>query len=176
MVASVLLVALLTTLECRFPTALLGTLASSSQAAQLHHSEEGIWTTYDTSNSGLESDCINAIAVDNDANIRFTTYGGEVSKYGFATPPPTPTSDLRDLFEPDDTYEDAKPIAIGETQTHNLYPDGDVDMVWFGVKEGLLYALGTSNLATGTDTAIMVTVNGTICKGLFGNWRGIPHI
>lgn len=71
---------------------------------------------------------------------------------------------MRDEFEPDDAYEDAKPIAIGETQTHNLYPDGDVDMVWFGVKEGLLYALGTSNLTLGTDTFITVTVNGTICE------------
>ncbi|MGA9349660.1 MAG: hypothetical protein WBW48_12775, partial [Anaerolineae bacterium] len=68
-----------------------------------------------------------------------------------------------DAYEPDNTYQDAKPIAIGETQTHSLYPDGDVDTVWFGVKEGLLYALGTSNLAVGADTFITVTVNGTIC-------------
>jgi hypothetical protein len=63
-----------------------------------------------------------------------------------------------DIYEPDDVIP--KPIIIGETQTHSLYPDGDVDMVWFGVKEGRLYALGTSNLAVGTDTAITVTING----------------
>ena len=83
------------------------------------------------------------------------------------TPTPTPTitptstPDLRDEFEPDD--DTPKPIAIGETQIHNLYPDGDVDTVWFGVKEGRLYALGTSNLTLGTDTFITVTVNGAVC-------------
>jgi C1A family cysteine protease len=71
---------------------------------------------------------------------------------------------LGDIYEPDDTIEDAKPIIIGETQTHSLYPDGDVDMVLFGVKEGRLYALGTSNLALGADTFITVTVNGTVCE------------
>jgi len=68
-----------------------------------------------------------------------------------------------DGYEPDDTYDDAKPIAIGETQMHNLYPEGDVDNVWFGVKEGRLYALGTSDLPLGTDTAITVAVDGDIC-------------
>jgi hypothetical protein len=66
-----------------------------------------------------------------------------------------------DAYEPDD--EEANPIAIGEIQTHSLYPDLDVDTVWFGVKEGLLYALGTSNLAVGADTFITVTINGSVC-------------
>ena len=70
---------------------------------------------------------------------------------------------IGDIYEPDDTYEDAKPIIFGETQTHSLHPDGDVDTVWFGVKEGRLYALGTSNLTLGTDTFITVTVDGAVC-------------
>jgi len=68
---------------------------------------------------------------------------------------------LVDVYEPDDIIP--KPIAIGEKQAHSLYPEGDVDRVWFGVKEGLLYALGTSNLAVGADTFITVTVDGMIC-------------
>ena len=75
---------------------------------------------------------------------------------------PTPTPDLRDVYEPNDT--DPKPIAIGETQPgHNFFPDGDVDKVTFGVKEGRLYALTTSNLALGTDTQIVVTIDGEPC-------------
>ena len=71
---------------------------------------------------------------------------------------------LVDRYEPDDTDDNARPIAVGEKQTHNFYPEGDVDKVWFGVKKGLLYALGTSNLITGTDTVISVAVNGEVCE------------
>jgi len=75
---------------------------------------------------------------------------------------PTPTPDLRDVYEPNDT--NPLPIAIGETQPgHNFYPDGDVDKVTFGVKEGRLYALTTSNLSMGTDTEIVVEINGEPC-------------
>jgi ligand-binding sensor domain-containing protein len=41
------------------------------------------WTTYDTSNSGLANNYVTAIAVDNEGNIWFGTYGGGVTKYGF---------------------------------------------------------------------------------------------
>ena len=62
-IASVLLVALLTTLgggvlsmsKGGLPPALRSRLASSSQAASLHQTEEGTWTTYNTSSSGLAS-------------------------------------------------------------------------------------------------------------------------
>jgi Tfp pilus assembly protein PilN len=74
---------------------------------------------------------------------------------------PTPTPDLRDVYEPD--YTDPKPIGIEETQTHSFYPDGDVDKVTFGVKSGRLYALTTSNLATGVDTKIVVEFDGDVC-------------
>jgi len=77
------------------------------------------------------------------------------------TETPTPTPDPRDRYEPDDT--DPKPIAIGETQTHNFYPANDVDKVTFGVKAGRLYALNTSNLALGVDTEIVVEIDGVVC-------------
>lgn len=79
------------------------------------------------------------------------------------TPTPTPTStpDLRDVYEPDDT--DPQPIAVEETQAHNFFPDSDIDKVTFGVKEGRLYALTTSNLTMGTDTKIVVKINGEPC-------------
>ena len=91
-VASVLLVALLTTLERsipslskgELPSALLGGLASSSQAANLHHTPQGTWTTYNTSNSELVSDHINAIAVDEEGNKWFGTNKG-VSKFDGTT-------------------------------------------------------------------------------------------
>jgi len=45
-IASVLLVALLTTLERGLPRALRSRLGSSSQAAKLHQAEQGAWMTY----------------------------------------------------------------------------------------------------------------------------------
>ena len=53
--ASVLLVALLTTLERGLPTALSGEPASSSQAANYHYTNGATWTTYRMSD-GLASD------------------------------------------------------------------------------------------------------------------------
>ena len=72
---------------------------------------------------------------------------------------PTPTPDLRDGYEPDDT--DPKPIAVGETQTHNFYPDNDVDGVKFLAKAGRYYRVSTSELALGVDTSLTVSVDGT---------------
>ena len=74
-VASVLLVALLTTLERGIPSALLGSLASSSQAADLHHSDGGTWQTYNTSNSELASNVVMSIAVE-DGKKWFGTNSG----------------------------------------------------------------------------------------------------
>lgn len=73
----------------------------------------------------------------------------------------TPTPDLRDVYEPD--YADPHPIGVEETQTHNFYPDGDVDKVTFGIKSGRLYALTTSDLVPGVDTKIVVELNGEVC-------------
>jgi hypothetical protein len=74
-IASVLLVALLTTLERGLPPALRSRLASSSQAANLHQTDGGTWTTYDTSNSGLVSDYVLSMAADGD-NMWFGTNKG----------------------------------------------------------------------------------------------------
>ncbi len=74
-IASVLLVALLTTLEQGLPPALRSRLGSSSQAVNLHQTEEGTWTTYDTSNSGLVSDFVLSMVADGD-NMWFGTGKG----------------------------------------------------------------------------------------------------
>ena len=74
-----------------------------------------------------------------------------------ATATPTATPDLRDSYEPDDI--NAHSISIGETQTHNFYPTGDVDKVSFPVKSGRFYQAFTSNLALGVDTVVNVLVD-----------------
>ena len=85
-IASVLLVALLTTLERGLPPALRSRLGSSSQAANLHHTEDGTWTTYDTSNSGLVYDYVLSMAADGD-NMWFGTNRGLASSTGRTGPP-----------------------------------------------------------------------------------------
>ena len=49
------------------------------------------WMIYDISNSGLQSNTINAIATDNAWNIWFATQGGGATRYGLPVPTPTPT-------------------------------------------------------------------------------------
>ncbi|MCA9899676.1 MAG: hypothetical protein KC433_15905, partial [Anaerolineales bacterium] len=71
---------------------------------------------------------------------------------------PSPTVDLRDVYEPNDI--DPNPIAVGETQIHNFYPSGDVDKVGFLVKNGRFYQILTSQLGVGVDTAVTVNFNG----------------
>ena len=71
---------------------------------------------------------------------------------------PSPTLDLRDIYEPNDV--DPNPIAIGEQQQHNFYPNSDIDKVGFLVKNGRFYQVFTSQLAVGVDTAVMVAFNG----------------
>ncbi|MGC9357610.1 MAG: PilN domain-containing protein [Anaerolineae bacterium] len=68
---------------------------------------------------------------------------------------PTPTQDLRDIYEPDDDFP---VIAVGETQNHNFYPEGDLDRLRFLAKAGRTYRVTTSNLALGVDTTLTVTV------------------
>lgn len=83
-VASVLLVAFLTTLERGLPAALSSGLASSSQAADLHQTQQGTWTTYTTSNSDLASDYVLSIAIDAGGNKWFGTNRG-VNKFDGTT-------------------------------------------------------------------------------------------
>jgi len=70
----------------------------------------------------------------------------------------TPTPMLDDAFEPDDVSP--KSVALGETQRHNFYLNGDVDRVSFRVKAGRVYGVITSDLAIGVDTLIIVSVAG----------------
>jgi Tfp pilus assembly protein PilN len=75
---------------------------------------------------------------------------------GTPTVTPTSTPDQRDRYEPDDT--EPKPIAVGETQRHTFFPDGDIDEVWFLAKSGRYYRVSTADLTLGVDTALQVRV------------------
>ena len=71
----------------------------------------------------------------------------------------------RDQYEPDDTYQQAKPIpADGTLQHHNFYPTGDVDWARLDVDPGT-YFIATSGLAQGNtypDTVMaLYASNGT---------------
>jgi hypothetical protein len=72
------------------------------------------------------------------------------------TPTPTATADLRDQYEPDNSVDNAKLIAVGQIQTHNLFPQSDVDKVNFLVKQGHHYQVATSSLALGVDTSMQL--------------------
>lgn len=87
-----------------------------------------------------------------------------VSPTATPSPTPTPTPDLRDPFEPDDLYKpeeglDVTPIAIGENQKHNFYPEGDVDYTFFLAKALRVYRVETLNLSLGVDTSLAVWVD-----------------
>ena len=73
-----------------------------------------------------------------------------------ATLTPSPTPDPSDQYEPDNTQP--MPIALGETQLHNFYPDGDIDTTSFLAKAGRYYHVYTSLLATGVDTYMSIRV------------------
>jgi len=79
-VASALLVALLTTIERGLPPGLLSGLASSSLAADFPQVQPGTWETYDTSNSDLAANYVLSMYPDNEGNMWFGTNNG-VSKF-----------------------------------------------------------------------------------------------
>ncbi len=60
---------------------------------------------------------------------------------------------VKDSFESDDTFLTAKPLALGETQTHSLYPSGDVDYISFIAVKDKAYAVTSSS----ADTAVTGT-------------------
>ena len=79
------------------------------------------------------------------------------------TPMPTwtPTPKLTDDYEWDDTTP--KPIFLGPpAQTHNFYPNLDIDHVIFLAKAGRTYLVSTDFLAPGVDTFLTVTYGETI--------------
>lgn len=68
----------------------------------------------------------------------------------------TPTPNLLDHYEPDDTQP--KPIVVGQAQQHNFMPSGDADSVTALIKAFGFYRVRTSNLAAGVDTVLTVHV------------------
>ncbi len=72
--------------------------------------------------------------------------------------PPTATPNYADGYETD--VSAPSPIAVGETQTRNFYPLGDIDFVNVMVKSGRSYQVSTSELALGVDTFLEVDLNG----------------
>ena len=58
----------------------------------------------------------------------------------------------QDIYESDDSAETAKPIIIGQTQTHNIDRPGDQDWVKFTAQAGETYTIRTANLGTSADT------------------------
>ena len=68
----------------------------------------------------------------------------------------TPTSDGRDLYEPDDLQP--RDIFPGETQTHTFYPLLDADTVRFLAKAGRYYRVSTAGQALGVDTVLTVNL------------------
>jgi Tfp pilus assembly protein PilN len=74
----------------------------------------------------------------------------------------TPTTDLRDPYEPD--QQDPPTLAVNDVQRRNFYPDGDVDYVRIPYKAGRTYQLRTYNLAPGVDTVLEMTVEGIVYR------------
>ena len=70
-----------------------------------------------------------------------------------STPYPTPTPN--DPFEPNNTFDEAAEISVGQRVNANL-PPGDNDFFRLPVKPGLLYQCETTNLQGGVDTNIIV--------------------
>ncbi|MBC8492741.1 MAG: pre-peptidase C-terminal domain-containing protein [Chloroflexi bacterium] len=62
----------------------------------------------------------------------------------------------KDKYEPDDTCDDAKKIAVGTSQAHNFHgPCGDdEDWVWFEAVGGNVYTIWTFNLEGSNDTTL----------------------
>lgn len=59
-----------------------------------------------------------------------------------------------DEYEPDDSLAQAKRLAAGETQTHNMHVAENMDWVYFEAENGTTYVIETSNLGDYIDTVI----------------------
>jgi ligand-binding sensor domain-containing protein len=158
-VASVLVVALMITIERGLPPALTSRLASSSQAANSHRIDEGTWTTYNTSNSGLASNVVLSIAIEGETKWLGTNMG--VSKFGGQSWTTYNTSNSRLVFNRVDA------IAIDL--------DGNK---WFGTSRGVSKFDGQNwttytypDLAHNDVNAIAVDAGGNIWFGT--EWNGV---
>ena len=82
-----------------------------------------------------------------------------------STATPTPTSTITptpcpDQYEPDDTWQQAKPIEVnGAPQLHSFHTTDDRDYVEFDAKADYFYTIRTLNLSVGNDTVL--TLYGT---------------
>lgn len=81
---------------------------------------------------------------------------------GTSVPAATSTPKLYDEYEWDDTPAQAKPIFLGQLQSHNFYPTFDVDNGYFLAKAGRFYQIATAGLAPGVDTFLTVTFGSTV--------------
>jgi len=65
----------------------------------------------------------------------------------------------KDSYEPDNNYNNATPISVDSTQTHNFIPPGDVDWLVFNTATTGTYTVYTSDLAEGAGTNIYLYNN-----------------
>lgn len=71
------------------------------------------------------------------------------------TPRPPSVEPGPDAYEPDDSIQEAQPIATdGLPQAHNLHGQGDHDYVYFEAFEGTAYIVETSRLGGDVDSII----------------------
>ncbi len=76
------------------------------------------------------------------------------------SPQPTATPACSDAYEPDNNFDQAQRIGVGESQNHILCNpndrtfSGDVDYVYFSADAGAAYTIRTKNLANDTETRI----------------------
>lgn len=107
--------------------------------------------------------------------------GWFVREYGFPTEMINISSDRKmelfsDGFEPDDSPNSARKIAVGSTEHHSLYPAGDKDIVAFDVALGLSYTVETLSLSNGADTNIeILDSNGTTVIASNDNSSGLTY-
>lgn len=59
-----------------------------------------------------------------------------------------------DAFEENDTLNQAKPLGLNQTQTHNICPAGDQDWAQLTLTAGEIYVIKTSNLGFAADTVL----------------------
>ena len=59
-----------------------------------------------------------------------------------------------DQYEPDNSRAQARPIAAGESQTHNRHVAGDRDWMYFEAQGGMTYVIETFNLGPNADTVV----------------------
>jgi RHS repeat-associated protein len=93
------------------------------------------------------------------------TYQIQVTSLGTASPTPTQAA-CPDAYEPNDSVSQARPMTLGQTQTHYICVPGDQDWVSFAAAAGTRYRIETLDLAAGVDTYIyLYDINGTAVIG-----------